>query len=70
MPYDILFDRQFNSRKIAGITDITYQKMDIGLRKSISEYIKCFDQQSFSQTIYDDVVDKFVSDNNLHVWGC
>lgn len=70
MPYDILFDRRFNSRKIAGITDITYQKMDIGLRKSISEYIKCFDQQSFSQTIYDDVVDKFVSDNNLHVWGC
>lgn len=70
MPYDILFDRRFNSRKIAGITDITYQKMDIGLRKSISEYIKCFDQQSFSQTIYDDVVDKVVSDNNLHVWGC
>lgn len=70
MPYDILFDRKFNSRKIAGIADIIYQKMDIGLRKSISEYIKCFEKQSFSQTIYDDVVDKFVSDNNLHVWGC
>lgn len=70
MPYDILFDRKFNSRKIAGITDITYQKMDNGLRKSISKYIKCYEEQSFSQTIYDDVVDKFVADNNLHAWGC
>ena len=70
MPYDILFDRRFSSIKIAGITDISYQKMENGLRKSISEYINGFERQSFSQTVYDDVVDRFIADSDLYMWGC
>lgn len=70
MPYDILFNRRFSSKKIARINNIAYQGMENGLRNAISQFLERFEKKQFSQTMYDDIVDEFIKNNDLPLWGC
>lgn len=70
MPYDIKYDRRFNSKKISKIQNITYRKMREGLTSAISKYISEFKVVLYQQTMYDEVVDEFIDNNNLSLWGC
>lgn len=68
MPYDILYDRKFNSKKISEFINIKYKSMNLGLKEAISEYLYFNAKKDFQQSDYDKVVDKLVNNNKFELW--
>lgn len=68
MPFDIMYDRRFNSSKISEIIEIPYRSMREGLSEALSKYLDTNVHGDFQPSEYDGIVDRHIAQNHLSVW--
>lgn len=68
MPYDIMYDRRFNSAKMSDIKSFSYTSMKEGLVNAISSYLENNTLCEFENSVYDDIVDRYIENNKLVLW--
>lgn len=68
MPYDIKYDRRFLSSKMDTIHYIEYKSMEYGLRNAIKSYLVEHKYEPIVPSLYDEIVDKMIENNNFILW--